>query len=66
MVGWAGEITLDVEWAHAIAPAATIKLVLAKTNDDADILSATKYAVDHNRRGHHRRRAGRVEQLRGR
>ena len=37
-IGWAGEITLDVEWAHAIAPAATIKLVLAKSNDDADIL----------------------------
>jgi subtilase family serine protease len=47
-VGWAGEITLDVEWAHAIAPAATIKLVLAKSNDDADILSATQFAVDHN------------------
>jgi subtilase family serine protease len=48
MVGWAGEITLDVEWAHAIAPAATLKLVLAKSNEDADILSATRYAVDHN------------------
>ena len=47
-VGWAGEITLDVEWAHAIAPGATIDLVLAKSNQDADILSATKYAVDNN------------------
>jgi subtilase family serine protease len=47
-VGWAGEITLDVEWAHAIAPGATIDLVLAKSNNDADILSATKFAVDHN------------------
>ena len=47
-VGWAGEITLDVEWAHAIAPGATIDLVLAKSNQDADILSATRYAVDHN------------------
>jgi subtilase family serine protease len=37
-----------VEWAHAIAPGANITLVLAKTNDDADILSATQYAVDHN------------------
>jgi subtilase family serine protease len=46
--GWAGEISLDVEWAHAIAPAATIKLVLAKSNNDADILSATQYAVDNN------------------
>lgn len=45
---WAGEITLDVEWAHAIAPGANITLVLAKSNEDADILSATKYAVDNN------------------
>ncbi|MGA9812901.1 MAG: S53 family peptidase [Terriglobales bacterium] len=48
MVGWAEEISLDVEWAHAIAPGANITLVLSKTNDDADILSATQYAVDHN------------------
>lgn len=48
MVGWAGEITLDVEWAHAIAPDATIDLVLAKSNNDADILSATRYAIVHN------------------
>jgi subtilase family serine protease len=47
MIGWSAEITLDVEWAHAIAPGAKIVLVLAKSNDDADILSATKYAVDH-------------------
>ncbi len=46
-IGWASEITLDVLWAHAIAPGANITLVLAKTSDDADILSATKYAVDH-------------------
>lgn len=45
---WAGEITLDVEWSHAIAPGANIVLVEAKSNADADILSATKYAVDHN------------------
>jgi subtilase family serine protease len=47
-VGWAGEITLDVEYAHAIAPAATIDLVLAKSNNDADIFSAQKFVVDHN------------------
>jgi subtilase family serine protease len=47
MVGWAEEISLDVIWSHAIAPGANIVLVLAKSNDDADILSATKYAVDH-------------------
>jgi subtilase family serine protease len=48
MVGWAEEISLDVLWAHAIAPAANITLVLAKSNEDADILSATQYAVDKN------------------
>ena len=47
MVGWAEEISLDVLWAHAIAPGANIVLVLAKSNNDTDILSATKYAVDH-------------------
>jgi subtilase family serine protease len=47
-VGWSGEISLDVEWAHAIAPKAKIVLVLAKSSRDPDILSATKYAVDHN------------------
>jgi len=47
-VGWSAEISLDVEWAHAVAPGANIDLVLAKSNDDVDILSATRYAVDHN------------------
>ncbi|MEP7024795.1 MAG: S53 family peptidase [Actinomycetota bacterium] len=47
-VNWAGEITLDVEWAHAIAPGATIDLVLSKSDNDADILSAQKFVVDHN------------------
>jgi len=36
MVGWAEEISLT--WS---GPGANITLVLAKTNDDADILSAT-------------------------
>ncbi len=46
--GWALETSLDVEWAHVIAPKAKIDLIVAKTNNDADILKATKYAVDHN------------------
>ena len=48
MNGWAGEITLDVQWAHAIAPGAQIALVLARTSNDADILSALNYAIDNN------------------
>jgi subtilase family serine protease len=47
-LSWAGEIALDVQWSHAIAPQAKITLVLAKSNQDADLLSATKYAIDHN------------------
>jgi subtilase family serine protease len=45
-LSWAEEISLDVEWAHAIAPGARIVLVLAKSDQDADIYAATKYAVD--------------------
>jgi subtilase family serine protease len=47
-VDWSGEITLDVEWSHAIAPGATIDLVLAKTNADTDIQNAIQYAVTQN------------------
>jgi subtilase family serine protease len=48
MAGWAEEISLDVLWAHVIAPGANIVLVLSKSDHDADLLSATKYAVDNN------------------
>lgn len=47
-LGWDTEITLDVEWSHAIAPGANIDLVLSKTDNDADILSAERFAIDHN------------------
>ena len=47
-VGWSGEIALDVESAHAIAPDATINLVIAKSDADADLLGAEQYAVDNN------------------
>ncbi|HXA65545.1 MAG TPA: hypothetical protein VNV82_10345 [Bryobacteraceae bacterium] len=48
MSRWAQEISLDVMWANAIAPGANITLVLAKSNADADILSATKHVIDNN------------------
>src|SRR5207253_744766 len=40
-----GEIALDVEWAHAIAPGATILLVEARSASFTDLLSAVDYAV---------------------
>jgi subtilase family serine protease len=46
-VGWAIEISLDVEWAHVVAPGAHIELVLAKSEKDADMLRVTEYAIDH-------------------
>ena len=42
--GWIGEIALDVEWAHAIAPAASIDLVEAVTNSNSNLNSAINYA----------------------
>ena len=43
--GWGQEISLDVEWAHAIAPKATILLVEAKSASFADLLAADDYAA---------------------
>ena len=48
MTGWAEEISLDVAWSHAIAPGANIVLVLAKSRNHSDIVSAVKYAIDNN------------------
>jgi subtilase family serine protease len=47
-VNWAGEIALDTQWAHAIAPGAKIDLVISKSDADADILAAQQYVVDNN------------------
>jgi subtilase family serine protease len=43
--GWAMETSLDVEWAHAIAPTAKILLVEAKTPSGANLMSAVDYAA---------------------
>jgi subtilase family serine protease len=44
--GWALETSLDVQWAHAIAPQAKILLVEAKTPSGANLLSAIDYAAN--------------------
>jgi subtilase family serine protease len=43
--GWALETALDVEWAHAIAPGATIILSVAKSASLTDLLGAVDAAV---------------------
>src|SRR5439155_25939585 len=45
--GWAQEISLDVEWAHAIAPQANILLVEAANSSLTNLLGAVDYAVAH-------------------
>jgi autotransporter-associated beta strand protein len=44
-VGWAEEESLDVEWAHAIAPGANIILFEANTNNDSDLFTAVQTAA---------------------
>jgi subtilase family serine protease len=44
-LGWATETSLDVEWAHAVAPGAKIVLVVAPTNQDSDLSFADHFAV---------------------
>jgi len=44
---WVSETSLDVEWAHALAPGATINLVVARTSNDVDLYKALTYAVRH-------------------
>lgn len=44
---WATETTLDVEWAHALAPDARIVVVVAPTQDPADLAGAVEYAAEH-------------------
>jgi hypothetical protein len=42
--GWASETALDVEWAHAIAPGASILLVEAKSDSMSNFITAINYA----------------------
>jgi subtilase family serine protease len=43
--GWALETTLDVEWAHAIAPSAKILLIEAPTPSGQNFINAIDYAT---------------------
>ena len=42
--GWALETSLDVEWAHSVAPAAKIILVEAASDNFGDLFNAVNYA----------------------
>jgi hypothetical protein len=45
--GWALETSLDVEWAHALAPQANILLVEANSSNFSDLLSAVSVATNY-------------------
>jgi subtilase family serine protease len=45
-VGWAEEVSLDVQWSHAVAPGANIILVAAVSNSDVDLIAGLNYAID--------------------
>ena len=45
--GWALEIALDIQWAHAMAPGANILLVEASTPSFTNLLAAEDYATGH-------------------
>ncbi len=42
--GWAQEISLDVEWAHAVAPAAKLLLVETSSSSTANLVAGVAYA----------------------
>jgi len=46
-VNWSFETSLDVEWAHAIAPLAKIKLIVAPSPHGTSINNAVAYAIAH-------------------
>ena len=45
--GWALEQSLDVEWAHSLAPHAKVLLVEASTASFTNLLTAVRYAAAH-------------------
>lgn len=50
-LGWAEEVSLDVQWSHAVAPGASIILLAAASDSFEDILAAQNFAID-NHLGH--------------
>jgi len=44
-LSWADEVTLDIEWSHAIAPLANIILDVGYTNNDPDLMVAVYDAI---------------------
>ncbi len=46
-ISWTSEITLDTQYSHAMAPAATIDLVVAYNDSNQEFVVAEQYALTH-------------------
>ncbi|MDF2505174.1 S53 family peptidase [Clostridium sp.] len=44
--GWALETSLDVEWVHALAPKASILLIISKSDSTNDLLNSIDFATN--------------------
>jgi len=47
LTGWTGEIALDIQSAHAIAPGAKILVVASAGQDDEDQIASLQYIITH-------------------
>ncbi len=47
LTGWAGEIALDIQSAHAIAPGAKIVVVASAAQDNEDQIASLEYVIKH-------------------
>jgi subtilase family serine protease len=47
LTGWDGEIALDVQWSHSIAPGANIVVVATNGQDNEDFETSMNYIIDH-------------------
>jgi subtilase family serine protease len=47
LTGWDGEIALDVQWAHTIAPGAKIIVAAAAGQDSEDFVASINYITNH-------------------
>jgi subtilase family serine protease len=48
LTGWTGEIALDIQSAHAIAPGAKITVVASAGQDNEDQIASLEYVISHN------------------
>ena len=48
LTGWPGEIALDIDWSHSIAPGAKIVVVASNGQDNEDFQYAMDYIIDNN------------------